>query len=501
MTLNVVREIKDYALITLGLTIYALAVTYFMLPYKLTTGGLTGVCVLIYYATGFEIQNTYLITNTLLLLIAIKILGFKFCLRTIYAVFMMTFVLWALQRLAEDPITHALPQLAGNQTFMACVIGGCMEGIGLAFCFANNGSTGGTDIIAAIINKYRSVSLGQVLMICDVFIISSCYFVFHDWEKIVFGFVLLIISNSTLDYVMNRNNQSVQFMIFSRNYGRIADAINSTGRGVTVLDGMGWYTKTERKVVVVLVRRRESVNVLRMIKSIDPYAFVSMGNVAGVFGEGFDKIKVKNALNGKIPLVFASNSENKLKEVREILGDKFDVRSLKEIGCNTDIPETSNSLKGNALQKAEYIKKYYGFDCFADDTGLECTALDGEPGVYTARYAGGEGHDSEANMRKLLRNLEHCDDRTAQFRTVIALIYNGETHYFEGAVHGRIAKEKQGNGGFGYDPVFIPDGYDKTFAELGSDIKNNISHRGLAVTKLAEYLNSITKRSKTKPGE
>lgn len=496
MKTSIAREIKDYLLISLGVFIYAVGVTYFMLPYELTTGGLTGVSVIIYYASGLEIQYTYFFFNAMLLLLAIKILGFKFCIRTIYCVVFMTFVLWALQRMATNPMTHKLPQLAGNQSFMACVLGGCLEGIGLAFCFSNNGSTGGTDIIAAIVNKYRSVSLGQVLMICDIFIISSCYFVFHDWEKIVFGFVLLIISNSTLDYVMSRNNQSVQFMIFSRNHGKIADAINATGRGVTVLDGMGWYTKTERKVVVTLVKKRESLNIFRTIKAIDPYAFVSMGNVAGVYGDGFDEIKVRNMQKGKTTLVFASNSENKLREVREILGDKFDIRSLADIGCNVDIPETADTLKGNALLKAQYVKKYYGFDCFADDTGLECTALDGEPGVYTARYAGGEGHDRDANMRKLLRSLKDCDDRTAQFRTVIALIYNGETHYFEGAIHGKIATERRGDGGFGYDPLFIPDGYDGTFAELPSETKNSISHRALAVNKLATYLKNEAKPSK-----
>ena len=483
------QEIKDYLLITFGLFLYSFGLTYFMLPYEITTGGVAGVGSIIYYATGFEVQNTYLIVNAALLIAAIKVLGWKFCFRTIYAVLVLTAFIWAMQRIAEGD-NGVLPRACNDQTFMACIIGACLEGSGLAICFLSNGSTGGTDIIAAIVNKYKNMSLGSIIMLCDVFIISSCYFVFHDWQRVVFGVATLIVSSVTLDFVVNKQRQSVQFMIFSRNYRKIADAINATGRGVTVLDGTGWYTRTERKVIVVLVKKRESINIFRMIKSIDPYAFVSMGNVQGVYGEGFDPIKASVKTNkGKKTIVFASNNQHKLEEIRAILGDKFEVRSLEDIGCHDDIPETSGTLEGNALQKAEYIKQFYGYDCFADDTGLECTALDGEPGVYSARYAGGDGHDSEANMQKLLQNLESKKDRTAQFRTGIALIYNGSTHYFEGTVKGEIATEKHGDGGFGYDPIFVTDGHEKTFAELGSDVKNTISHRALAVEKLVNFLN------------
>ena len=483
------QEIRDYLFITFGLFLYSFGLTYFMLPYEITTGGVAGVGSIIYYVTGFEVQNTYLIVNTLFLIAAIKILGWKFCFRTIYAVLVLSFFMWVMQRIAEGTAGE-LPRVCGDQAFMACIIGACLEGTGLAICFLNNGSTGGTDIIAAIVNKYKNMSLGSIIMLCDVVIISSCYFVFHDWQRVVFGFATLIVSSVTLDFVVNKQRQSVQFLIFSRNYRKIADAINSTGRGVTVLDGTGWYTKTERKVVVVLVRKRESVNIFRMIKSIDPYAFVSMGNVQGVYGEGFDQIKARAMNKGKKTIVFASNNQHKLEEIRAILGDKFEIRSLEDIGCNSDIPETSGTLEGNALQKAEFVKNFYGYDCFADDTGLECDALGGEPGVLSARYAGGDGHDSEANMQKLLGNLKGKDNRSAQFRTVIALIYNDKTYYFDGTVRGRITDEKKGNGGFGYDPIFVPDGYDKTFAELGSDVKNTISHRALAVDKLAKFLNA-----------
>ena len=485
-------EARDYAMITLGLFLYGFALTCFMLPYQITTGGVAGIASIVYFVTslgghhGFEVQNTYLIINVLFLIVAVKELGWKFCLKTIYAVLMLSFILWVLQRIVEDE-NGQLPRVVGDQAFMACVIGACLEGTGLAICFLNNGSTGGTDIIAAIVNKYKNMSLGNVIMLCDIIIISSCYFVFYDWQRVVFGFATLIISAVTLDYVMNRQRQSVQFMIFSRNYKKIADAINSTGRGVTVLDGMGWYTKTERKVIVCLARKRESINIFRMIKFIDPYCFVSMANVQGVFGEGFDQIKAKK-LSKKRTVVFATNNPHKLEEVRNMLGDNFEVRSLEDIGCRSDIPETGNTFRDNALQKAQYVKTYYGFDCFADDSGLECEALGGAPGVFSARYAGGEGHDSEANMQKLLSELDGQENRKADFRTVIALVVDNAVHFFEGRIDGKIIVERRGEGGFGYDPIFVPDGYDQTFAEMSAEDKNRISHRGQAVAKLVDFL-------------
>ena len=190
----------------------------------------------------------------------------------------------------------------------------------------------------------------------------------------------------------------------------------------------------------------------------------------------------------KRKLVFATNNAHKLEEVATILGEKIELFSLNDIGCYTDIPETAATLEGNALLKSSFIFKNYGLDCFADDTGLEVEALDGAPGVYSARYAGGEGHDSQANMLKLLRDLEGKENRKAQFRTAISLILDGKEYHFEGVIKGEIIKEKRGDSGFGYDPIFKPEGYDKTFAELGNDIKNKISHRALAVQKLCEFL-------------
>ena len=190
----------------------------------------------------------------------------------------------------------------------------------------------------------------------------------------------------------------------------------------------------------------------------------------------------------KKKLVFATNNLHKLDEIRAILGEKIEVLSLNDIDCHADIPETADTLEGNARLKAEYIYSHYAMDCFADDTGLEVEALNGAPGIYSARYAGGDGHDSEANMIKLLHELEHIDNRKAQFRTSICLIEGGEVHLFEGVVKGRIIEEKRGTTGFGYDPIFMPEGYDTTFAEMGNDEKNKISHRARAVSKLCEYL-------------
>lgn len=483
---NLKKDFKDYIFIAIGLIFYAAGVTMFLLPYKITTGGVTGIASLIFYASGVEVQVSYLLINIALLVLAIKAIGLKFCIKTIYGVSLVSIYLWVFQRIWEDPITGELPTLVGDQSFMAVVLGAICEGIALGICFSHNGSTGGTDILMAVVNKYKDVSLGHAMMLFDCVIISSSFFIFHEWEKIVFGFTAMIISGVTLDYVMSSTRQSVQFLIFSRNYKKIATLLNEQGFGVTVLDGTGWYTQTERKVIVLIARKRKSTAIFSYVKSVDPYAFISMSHCRGVYGEGFDTIKVKTKQSKHI-LVFATNNVNKLQEVKDILGEKFEIRSLEDIGCNVDIPETSDTFKGNALQKAEYIKRYYGFDCFADDTGLEVNALDGAPGIHSARYAG--DHDFEANTDKLLKNLENASDRSAQFTTVIALLYKGQKYFFDGNIKGQITTERHGTAGFGYDPVFIPDGYDKTFAELGDEIKNKISHRAIATKKLFDFLN------------
>lgn len=189
----------------------------------------------------------------------------------------------------------------------------------------------------------------------------------------------------------------------------------------------------------------------------------------------------------KKKFVFATNNAHKLEEVTAILGDKIELLSMKDIHCSADIPETADTLEGNALLKARYIFENYHLDCFADDTGLEVEALNGAPGVYSARYAG-DAHNSEANMQKLLQDMERMENRKARFRTVFALIVNGKEHLFEGIVKGEITKHRHGTSGFGYDPVFIPEGYTQTYAEMGNELKNKISHRALATNKLCNFL-------------
>lgn len=190
----------------------------------------------------------------------------------------------------------------------------------------------------------------------------------------------------------------------------------------------------------------------------------------------------------KKTLVMATNNDHKLKELREIAGDSWEILSLADIGCHDDIPETAETLRGNAEIKARYVKEHYGYDCFADDTGLLVDALDGAPGVYSARYAG-PGHDSQANMRLLLDNMKDKANRAAHFSTVIALVEGKEIRFFEGRVDGKITTEVKGEGGFGYDPIFQPDGSNLTFAEMDASAKNEISHRGRAVARLMEYIN------------
>lgn len=190
-------------------------------------------------------------------------------------------------------------------------------------------------------------------------------------------------------------------------------------------------------------------------------------------------------------IVVATNNAHKLTEIRAIIGNEIELLTLADINCFDDIPETAETLEGNALQKARYIYEKYGCDCFADDTGLEVTALNGGPGVHTARYAYPDRHDPKANTEKLLRELEGVADRSAQFRTVVALILNGEEHLFEGIVRGTIPTEERGTEGFGYDPVFAPEELGKTFAEVGPDVKNEVSHRARAVKRLAAFLKNL----------
>ncbi|MBO5699017.1 MAG: YitT family protein [Bacteroidaceae bacterium] len=302
LKINLFQEIKDYLIITFGLLCYAIGFDCFQLPYGIVGGGVAGFGSIVFFGTGFPVQYTFFIINGILLLAAVKVLGWKFCVKTIYGVFMLTFFLGVVKEAMEyygtlNPHlngTYNLPLLVDDNKFMAALFAAGIEAMGLAFVFLHNGSTGGTDIIAAMINKYKDVTLGQMMMLCDIFIVSSCM-VLPDrtLPDLLYGFTVLFTLNIMVDYLMDRSRQSVQFLIISREYEEIAAAINACGRGVTVLNGTGWYTKNESKVLLVLARKRESANLFQIIQGIDPKAFVSQSKVLGVFGEGFDRIKVK----------------------------------------------------------------------------------------------------------------------------------------------------------------------------------------------------------------
>lgn len=281
------RELKDYLMIAIGLIFYGIGWTVFLLPNDITSGGVPGISSIVYWATGIPVQYTYFVINAVLLALALRILGFKFCIKTIFAVFTLTFFLSIIQKLAEG--THLL----ADQPFMACVLGATLCGIGIGIAFTCNGSTGGTDIIAAIINKYRDITLGRVIMMCDLIIISSSYLVLQDWEKVLYGFVTLFVCSFMLDQVVNGSRQSVQFFIISKKYQEIAKEINALHRGVTLIDAKGFYTGQEQPIMFVLAKRRQSTTIFRIINDIDPDAFVSQSAVIGVYGNGFDHIKVK----------------------------------------------------------------------------------------------------------------------------------------------------------------------------------------------------------------
>ena len=295
------NETKDYLFITIGLLLYTISFTVFLMPYQIVAGGVTGLAAIVYYATGFRIENTYIIINLALLVVALKVLGFKFMMKTIFAIFTLYFMLIVAQDLLpKQPNGLPIKLLGEGQDFMSMVIGCVITGIALATVFLHNGSTGGTDIIAASINKYHNISLGTVLIAVDFCIIGSCMFIpqfgtyIERAHKVMFGLCVMTLENVSLDYVMNARRESVQFMIFSRKYMEIADEIGTqTNHGVTILDGHGWYTGQDVKVLCVLAKKNESTEIFRLIKMIDPNAFVSQSSVIGVYGEGFDEMKVK----------------------------------------------------------------------------------------------------------------------------------------------------------------------------------------------------------------
>ena len=277
--------LKDYSMIFAGLILYALGLTGFLLPNKIVTGGLAGITVLIKSTTDIPLWVSYLSINAVLLIVAWKIVGKSFVIKTVISVGVLTFLLRYGEIYITRPIIHADPLLSS-------MIGAMFCGAGLGLVYSVNGSTGGTDIIGAVVTKYRHVSMGRVLLLVDVLIIASSFFYFQSVEKIAIGLIVMAVMYYAVDLMISGMRQSVQFFIFTSKYEEVASHINSEiKRGCTIIDGMGWYSKKSQKIIVVLARKTESTSIFRLVKSIDQDAFVTQANVVGVYGKGFDSLK------------------------------------------------------------------------------------------------------------------------------------------------------------------------------------------------------------------
>ena len=284
--------VVDFLAINLGMAVYSLGWAAFLLPYHITTGGMAGMFAIVYYVTGFPMSYAILIANGILLVFALWQLGWKFTIKTAYAVLALS----AYLQLGQDMMTAddgTLMQLLGEgQDSMACVLGAVLNGLGIGIVFLSGGSTGGWDVIAAIINKYRNVSLGRVLLYLDFLVIASCWPIFHDWRMVVFGYVTLAIYTYVLDMLVNSARQDVQFIIFTTKPDEICQRIiTETCHSVTSMNGEGYYSRQSIKVLITIVHKRESVTILRMIKETDPDAFVSQSRAEGVYGNGLKAIK------------------------------------------------------------------------------------------------------------------------------------------------------------------------------------------------------------------
>ncbi len=281
-------EFLDYVMIMIAMMSYCIGWVIFLLPNDITTGGVPGIASVLYWGTGIPVQVSYFAINAILLLIALKVLGLRFCIKTIFGVVLLTIFTSAMTEVGKE--IHLL----ADQPFMASIIGAifCGSGVGLGLAF--NGSTGGTDIVAAIVNKYRDISLGKVILICDIIIITSSYLVFHDWEKVIYGYVVLCVTAFCIDQVVNTRRSSVQFFIISSHYTEIARRINQEPhRGVTVINAQGFYSGNDVKMLFVLAKKTQSLMIFRIINEVDPHAFVSQSRVIGVYGEGFDHFKFR----------------------------------------------------------------------------------------------------------------------------------------------------------------------------------------------------------------
>ena len=296
---TIMSELKNYFMITVGLTLYAFTWKFFMAPFQFVTGGITGVSGIVEYTTGIPMQYTYFAINIVLLIVAIQQLGWKFCIKTIFAIVVMTLMLEFFDFVFKTCPT-AYEILGPDKQLEACIVGSIFIGMAIAFCFLSNGSTGGVDIIAAIVNKYKDISFGRAMLYVDSCIIISSFFIIPSdsvsmsVQKIFYGFINLVIVNVSLDYMVNSNRQAVQFFIFSSKYDEIAYYITrGLKRGVTLLDSIGYYSGKEGKVVTTITRASQANQLLSAIKQIDPNALVSQSKVMAVYGLGFDKIKAK----------------------------------------------------------------------------------------------------------------------------------------------------------------------------------------------------------------
>ena len=284
--------LKDFFAINLGMATYALGWAAFLLPYHITTGGMTGMFAILYYLTKFPISAAVLISNAILLVIAFKPLGWKFVGKTAYAALALSFFLEMGQQIMTSPDGTLMQVLGPGQDSMACVLGAILNGLGIGIVFLSGGSTGGWDIIAALVNKYKNISFGRALLILDFVVIASCWPIFHDVRMVVFGYVTLVVYTYALDMLINSTRQDIQFIIFTNKPNEISQRIiTETCHSVTLMDGEGYYSHQDIKVLITIVHKRESVNILRMIKETDPAAFVSQSRAEGVYGNGFNAIR------------------------------------------------------------------------------------------------------------------------------------------------------------------------------------------------------------------
>jgi uncharacterized membrane-anchored protein YitT (DUF2179 family) len=304
-TRKILNTAKDYVMITIGLFCYAFGFTAFILPEKIVIGSVTGLSSLIHFWLGWNVAVTYYVINIILLAIAFRSVGKQFVLRTIIGASISTVLIGVLQPMFHEPIIQ-------QQTFMNVILGAVLCGMGLGTVFTHNGSTGGTDIIAAMVAKYSTISFGRTMMYCDVLIICSSWLLFHSIDKIVYGLIFMVIYSVAADRVINNTRQSVQFQIISKKWQEIADnVIAEAHRGCTIMDGTGWYTKDPVKILLVMCRKHESVNIFRIIKETDREAIITQSNVNGVYGFGFDELKVRVHNNKKVASnTNADNADN-----------------------------------------------------------------------------------------------------------------------------------------------------------------------------------------------